>query len=100
MPDMKVVSVKVTIGASATPLSATVLRVASFEVAAEGTNSADVYLGDSAVTTGAGMPIVAGEKQGINGDDLRGIAQEFDLSQIYVTGTNGDAVRVLYTKRI
>lgn len=99
MPNMKVKSLKVTVATAGTrvPLSATRLLAASFAIQADSANAGDVFIGDVSVTAANGFLVTS---LGLNGDDVRGISQDFDLSKIYIdSDTDADAVRVLYALR-
>lgn len=82
---------------SAEALTSSRILTQGFAVRAELTNSADLYIGDSTVTTSTGMFLQAGESNEKYARNLaRGYTTTYDLSKIYIVGTTGDAVRVEY----
>lgn len=81
---------------SAQPLSSTKLLTQAFAVRNE-IGNADIYMGDSTVSSSTGMFIQAGE---VNEKEARattrGFSMQFDLSMCYVIGTASEYIRVEY----
>lgn len=82
---------------SAEKISSSRIMTQGFAIRAELTNTGEIYVGDSAVTTTSGMFLQAGESNEKYARALaRGYTTTYDLSKIYIIGTSGDAVRVEY----
>ena len=93
-------------GGTAEALSATDLRVRSVLLIANAGNTGLMYVGDSAVATTSGVPI-DGITGGTGKDSFQMTAPKLDdrksdmeetinLRDVYVIGTSGDKVRVIY----
>lgn len=90
-----VVLLQVTIGASATQLTASQIQVRQLMIQ---NNAAHlVRVGDSTVTSSKGIYLAAGPGGGSFNSGPVNIYETF-LSDWYVAGTNGDVVDVLYVK--
>lgn len=82
---------------SAEVLSAGRIMTQGFAIRAELTNTDNIYVGDSSVTTSTGMYLQQGETNEKYARALaRGYTTTYDLSKIYIIGSVGDAVRVEY----
>jgi hypothetical protein len=80
---------------SAEPLSVTLIPTRGFAIRAEKNNVADIYVGDSTVTSSTGMFLHADESnEKYAGNLAGGYSRTYELSKIYLIGTSGDAVRV------
>ncbi len=78
-------------------LTASRILTPGFAVRAELTNTGNIYVGDSTVTTTSGMYLQQGESNEKYARALgRGYTTTYDLSKIYIIGTSGDAVRIEY----
>lgn len=81
---------------SAQQLSSTPIYTQSFMIRNEIGND-DVYVGDSTVSTTTGMFVREGESnEKESRPTARGTLTLFDLSKIYVLGTNAQYIRVEY----
>lgn len=81
---------------SAQPLSSSAIYTQSFAVRNEEGND-DVYIGDSSVSSSTGMfirELESNEKE--SRPTARGTLMLFDLSKVYILGTNAQFVRVEY----
>lgn len=81
---------------SAQQLSSTPIYTQSFAIRNESGND-DVYVGDSTVSATTGMfikELESNEKE--SRPTVRGVLSLFDLSKVYILGTNGQYVRVEY----
>ncbi len=63
-----------------------------FIIKAHSDNAADVFVGDSTVTTSTGFPVSAGEELRIAYSKRTGDELEVQPAEIYVIGTSGDTV--------
>ena len=83
----------VTLSTTATALSATSIRAAWVQIQGV-TLTGQARVGDSKITTTrGGVLVAAGDAQFF---PTQGNANAYDLSTIFVLGTNGDKVAVLY----
>ncbi len=92
----------VTVATAGTPvqLSATSVIVAGLTIRAEAGNAGTILLGDSEVSTEPGARLNAGDVIDISGPNIRGIEEEFDLSDMWIDATaNGCQVTVAYITR-
>lgn len=92
----------VTVASASTPepLSATQIRTPGASIQAPATNSGNVRVGSSDVASAWAGELRPGEAMEITGPLLRGIEEEFSLSDIYVdVDEDGDGVIVGYWER-
>lgn len=92
--DIPTAGTRVQISSTDTPVTSVVFQ-------AHESNAGKIYVGDDAVAVGRGISLSAGESIAISADfSGRPGGDEMILSDWYVdAATNGDDVRVLYTKR-
>lgn len=81
-------------------VSADALPVSAVVVQAPSTNSGNIFVGDSTVSSSKGLALAAGESITITSSLVNGTHEELILSDIYVdTATNGNKVQVSYLAR-
>lgn len=94
---------EITTGGVARPVSdaaAADRPVSSLTITALDSNTGDMYVGDSSVVAGTGTPLPPGAVAVLTGDEIRGITEEFYLSDVYInSGTAGNKVRLLAFQR-
>lgn len=97
---MALYNLQVTLGAGATQLSATRAAASWINIQSRsGNNVAGIYIGNSAVLangTQGGAKIAPGASFMLPQQD---VPSPYDLTSVYVVGTGGDIVDVLYARR-
>lgn len=92
--------VTVSSAGNAVQLSSSSIFTSSATIQADVDNSGNIYIGDSSVTSSNGIELKPGDVYEFSGDDIRGIGEQIDLSDLYVdAATSNDSVRVTYFKR-
>lgn len=92
----------VTVASSAAPaqVSATSIRTPGASLQAPAANTGNIRIGNSAVSTTYAVELRPGECVEITGPLIRGMEDEFDLSQIYIdVDVNGEGAIVAYWAR-
>jgi len=92
-------SVKKVVAAAATAeaLSASTLLVAAYEIKADNSNTNQVYVGDSTVSSSNGYELDAGASHKYEDLAGRNSATEVDLAKVFIdVDTNGEGVSVIY----
>ena len=95
---LKTKSVTVTTAGTAVPLSTTRIYTTAFAVRAKLTNTGDIFIGDSTVTSATGMFLQPGESNEKTAQNVsRGVIQTFELSKIFLNASSsGDGAIVEY----
>lgn len=76
------------------------LAASSIIISASTDNVGKIYVGDNSVTNLNGTELEAGDSIQISGDNIRGIAEELFLSDIYIDSeTNNNVAKIQYLKR-
>jgi hypothetical protein len=91
----------ITVTAAAQKISETKIKASLIEIHAVSTNAGAVYVGDSGVTIGNSIPILANATKAYTPSEISSSVQGdyFDLSDFHVVGTAGDLVRIQYMQK-
>jgi hypothetical protein len=88
-------SVTTAVDNTAQSLSVATIITATLAIQAEITNTESVFIGGPAVSVTDGIELEPGDVMEIEGPSTRGIAEEFDVSEVYIlTTTAGQKVRL------
>lgn len=81
---------QVTVTSTAAPLTTdTGINTSTLLIKAARSNSTDIYVGTSGVTTSTGFPLAAGEELRVVFSDRQGETADVKPSQFYVVGSSG-----------
>lgn len=92
--------VTVTTAGTAVQLSSEARPIPSIVIQGDLTNTGNIHLGDSTVTSSTGLAIGPGETVEITGSEVGSATAELILSDLYIDAdVNGEGVRVAFFKR-
>lgn len=85
---------------TAEQIDSTQIPVTSIFIEASDTNTGNIYIGDSTVSSSDGIPLAAGQSLSLGSDMIPRQADELYLSDLYIDAdTNGNEARISYIKR-
>lgn len=93
---------KITVAVAGTRVQFTATQIPTTQIVvqADSGNAGAVYIGDVTVASGIRISLAADKVARIGAEDIRGVAEQFVLSDFYVdAATNGDSIHVFYMGR-